>query len=380
MNRKDQSIDEAPSRPWIGEHTERFRAYMIGEKMSKNTILRYLDIVEKFLLWFGKPPEKLTKWDMQRYKQEISPRYSENSMSTMVAGLNQYVEKILERVDLSIKPPKRVFKSKIPLTESEIKRILEEARKPSLTDDGRINNSDTSLRDYALICLMYWGGFRASEVANARISDLDMGNKRMRVHEGKGKDNSIVNLMDTAIQAISEYLKKGRPKPTSPNLDDFLFLSIRGNRITRRNVWEIVKTVSFKAGIEKNVHPHIFRHSMITHMAEKGLSASFIQAQSRHKSLDMVQRYTHLSQRSVRQAYDRAFEQSPCTNTQYCEETALNAPQSPNMQYDVSEVEKRKLQLYDLFIAGKITEEKLDKLLSRLEGNSSQYDPRIELI
>jgi len=355
---KVQSVGKPTPEPWVREEVDRFAVYLRAEKRSESTVQQYGDTVTGFLEWFDRPPKELSKADMQRWKVHLSEQgYCENTMSTRISAVNQYVERILERSKLKIRPPRRVFRSRIPLTEDEVWRVLAEAKQPREGRKGFPNNADMSLRDHAAICLMYYGGLRTSEVINLRLSDLDLDDRKVRVNQGKGMDFSIVNLSNEAVRAVREYLKYGRPAPSKQEHADCVFLSMRGNRIERGGFWPIVKRIAFRAGIEKNVHPHIFRHSMITHMAEKGLSAPFIQAQSRHKSLDMVARYTHLSQQSVRLAYDSVFskrEPKKCAQTQG---TPSESKESGKLELSI---------------------DTLRNLLAMLDGRRSEEPTRIE--
>jgi hypothetical protein len=194
--------------------------------------------------------------------------------------------------------------------------------------------------------------------------------KRLRVNAGKGKNYDMVNLTPEAVQSIREYIEHGRGTPAKGS-EDRLFLSMKGYPLGTTMIRRIIKQVAFEAGITKNVHPHIFRHSMITHMAEKGLSASFIQAQSRHKSLDMVQKYTHLSQKSVRDAYDRAFNGDEV-------EVAVPKPPMPTprpaqgpMYADGGNLREKVLAKY---LDGEIDDTKLEKMLSLIDHE--QVAPR----
>ena len=368
MKSKVQSVGRATSLPQTREEVDRFKDYLRAEKRSENTVDQYGNTLDGFLTWFGKPSKELTKADMQRWKGYLSvdKKYCENSMSTRIAAINQYLEKVLERPDLKMRPPRRVFRSKIPLTEDEVHRVLDEAKKSRAGRKGFPSDLDMNLRDHAAICLMYYGGLRAEEVSNLRLSDLDLDDKKLRVHEGKGMDFSLVNLSEEAVQGVREYLEHGRPMPSKPEYADRLLLSATGIPFRRNKLWAMVKRVAFWAGIEKNVHPHIFRHSMITHMAEKGLSASFIQAQSRHKSLDMVERYTHLSAQSVRVAYDKVF-----SRQEPVEEKTSAQKQSKPIEKEKSDKVDIKERILEAFLDGKISEDKigkLEKLLSAMDG------------
>jgi len=374
MSTRQESVGEATPRPWVREEVERFCAYLRAEKRAERTVEQYGVILLWFLEWFDKPPEHLTEDDMQRWKEHLSVKkgYCENSMSTMIAAVNQYTERILKRQNLKMRPPRRVIRTKIPLTEDEISRILEEAAKPRLGKKGCPNNADASLRDHAAICLMYYGGLRVSEVVNLRISDLDLDKKKLRVHEGKRMDCSIVNLSDEAVESVRTYIEQGRPKPERPECADYLMLSIRGRPIRRDRLLSQVKRIAFWAGIEKNVTPHIFRHSMITHMAENGISASFIQAQSRHKSLDMVQRYTHLHEKSVRDAYDCVFAKKKPVDRNTAPKDLERAQEQGNAPARSAKSDgSLKDRLLERYLHGDLSDDKLgriEKLFSMLDG------------
>ncbi|MEW5747202.1 MAG: tyrosine-type recombinase/integrase [Candidatus Thermoplasmatota archaeon] len=353
----------------VQEQVERFEAFLRAEKRTEATATSYTRSLRLCLEFIGKPVLELQKADMQAWKAHLAEKYCENTMCSMLAAVNCYTSQVIERHDLRMKLPKQVEKEKVPLTEEEVRRVLDEAKRSKIGENGFQAERDTSLRDYALICLMYYGGLRASEAIGVRVANLDLDKKRLRVHAGKGKDYSFVNLSDEAVQAVARYLKAGRPAPES-GYEDYVFLTEGRRPMTRRNLWMMVKKTAFRAGIEKNVHPHIFRHSMITHMAESGLSASFIQAQSRHKSLDDVQRYTHLSEKSRRQAYDRAFggESASVSQRALPEEDAGFGAES------IDEGPERSDRIRDMillkYLNGEISDEKLERLVSLVEHRS----------
>jgi len=336
----------------VSMETERLSAYLRADKKSELTVDLYARSIDQMFRVTGKAPDQLTPEDMQRFKAYMAKNYSENGMYSLLVGVNQYTEHILKRPELKIRPPRRVDIAKIPLTENEVKAIRKTA-----------SERKTGLRDVALVDVMYFGGLRVAEVSKLTISSLDLDMNRLRVNAGKGKNYDMVNLTSEAVQSLREYIEHGRPQ-SAPEMNDRLFLNANGGPLVMTQIRRIVKQVAFEAGITKNVHPHIFRHSMITHMAEKGLSASFIQAQSRHKSLDMVQRYTHLSQKSVRDAYDRAFNGDEV-------EVAVPKPPMPTptpaqgpTHADGNNLRERILEKY---LDGKIDDSRLEMLLAQLD-------------
>jgi len=278
----------------VSREVESFRAVLKSDKKSIGTLRQYTEAVEQMLRHCKKSPEQLTPEDLQSFKGFLSEKYCENAMYCRVVAVNQYTERMLHRLDLKMRPPGMVKVSKIPLTEDEVRAVQKAA-------------SDTSMgrRDLALIDVLYYGGLRCAEVSQLTLSCLDLDKNRLRVNAGKGKNYDMVNLAPEAVQSLRDYIDHERQPKDSE--EDRLFLNKYGMPLGKTGIWRMTKRIALDAGISKDVHPHIFRHSMITHMAEKGLSASFIQAQSRHKSLDMVARYTHLSEKAVRTAYDSVF-------------------------------------------------------------------------
>ena len=340
------SIDQIVSR-----EIERQSAYLRADKKSELTVKSYSRAVEQMFRITGKAPDKLTPEDMQKVKIHLAKKYSDNAMYAVVAAINQYTGRILNRPELRIRPPRMVTVTKIPLTIDEVQAIRKTA-----------SERKTGLRDLALIDVMCYGGLRVAEVTSLTISCLDLDMNRLRVNAGKGKNYDMVNLAPEAVQSLREYIEHGRITPTR-GVSDRLFSCLNGGPLIMSFIRQIVKRIAFEAGIEKNVHPHIFRHSMITHMAEKGVSASFIQAQTRHKSLDMVQRYTHLSQKSVRDAYDSTFGKVASVPGATIPKPPMPAPTpAPGpIHTDGESVRDRILSKY---LDGEISDEKLEKLLS----------------
>jgi integrase/recombinase XerC len=337
----------------VSKEIERQSAYLRADKKSELTVKSYSRAVEQMFRITGKAPDKLTPEDMQKVKVCLSKKYSDNAMYAVVAAINQYTGRILNRPELRIRPPRMVTVTKIPLTIDEVQAIRKAA-----------SERKTGLRDLALIDVMYYGGLRVAEVTSLTISCLDLDMNRLRVNAGKGKNYDMVNLAPEAVQSLRDYIEHGRITPTR-GVPDRLFSCLNGGPLIMSFIRQIVKRIAFEAGIEKNVHPHIFRHSMITHMAEKGVSASFIQAQTRHKSLDMVQRYTHLSQKSVRDAYDSTFGKVTPQIVEPKPPMPVPKPEPAPMYADGGDIRMRILSKY---LDGEISDEKLDKLLSLADG------------
>jgi integrase/recombinase XerD len=180
------------------------------------------------------------------------------------------------------------------LAEPEVTEMLERAGMAAEHPQARA----TALRDRAILELLYAGGLRVSEVTALSTGDLALDAGRVQVC-GKGDKERIVPLGRSAVQALEEYLRQGRPhlarissarKANAARQDATrLFLSLRGMPLTRQWVWRVVKTANGDAS------PHRLRHSCATHMVEHGADLRSVQLMLGHADISTTQVYTHLA-------------------------------------------------------------------------------------
>jgi integrase/recombinase XerD len=180
------------------------------------------------------------------------------------------------------------------LAEPEVNEMLERAAMAASHPQARA----TALRDRAILELLYAGGLRVSEVTTLSTGDLAMDAGRVQVR-GKGDKERIVPLGRTAIEALDEYLREGRPhlaristrRKTGATRNDAakLFLSLRGAPLTRQWIWHLVKAQNNSAS------PHKLRHSCATHMVEHGADLRSVQLLLGHADISTTQVYTHLA-------------------------------------------------------------------------------------
>jgi integrase/recombinase XerD len=180
------------------------------------------------------------------------------------------------------------------LAEPEVVEMLERAGMAASHPQAKA----TVLRDRAILELLYAGGLRVSEVTSLSTGDLAMDAGRVQVR-GKGDKERIVPLGRTAIEALDEYMRQGRPhlarissarKANAARQDATrLFLSLRGMPLTRQWVWHLVKMAKDGAS------PHMLRHSCATHMVEHGADLRSVQTLLGHADISTTQVYTHLA-------------------------------------------------------------------------------------
>ncbi len=158
------------------------------------------------------------------------------------------------------------------------------------------------LRDRAIIELLYASGLRISELANARLENFNFEERIVRV-TGKGNKTRLVPVGQKACEALAAYLSVERPKLVKPRSGSEIFLSARGSKLTTARIWQIVKK---HAGLEKNVYPHLLRHSFATHLLGNGADLRIIQEMLGHADISTTQVYTHVDQQRLK-AVHRQF-------------------------------------------------------------------------
>jgi len=145
-----------------------------------------------------------------------------------------------------------------------------------------------SLRDRAILELLYAGGLRVSELTGLCVADLSLDAGRVLVR-GKGDKERIVPLGALCVKAIGEYLERGRPALIRNGRANQLFLSTRGKALSRQWVWKLVKSS------DSHASPHKLRHSCATHMVEHGADLRTVQTFLGHADIATTQVYTHLA-------------------------------------------------------------------------------------
>jgi integrase/recombinase XerD len=218
--------------------------------------------------------------------------------------------KIKKDPTLNIDLPKQWKVLPKALSRDEIGAMLGEKKFSEKRQDAAQPLNETvrrqalALRDRAMLELLYGGGVRVSEVADARLEDLklEMGYILVR---GKGDKERMVPLGVPAQQALQRYLKTGREvfagKKRTPGNSPLLFLGTGGRRLTRQRVWQLVGKASLSAG--RHASPHMLRHSCATHMVENGADLRTVQTILGHSDISTTQIYTHVALDRLKSVY-----------------------------------------------------------------------------
>jgi integrase/recombinase XerD len=181
------------------------------------------------------------------------------------------------------------------LAEGEVGEMLEKTGVAARAGDA----DGLSLRDHAILELLYAGGLRVGEICALRVEDLHLDMARAQVR-GKGDKERIVPLGRSAVEALERYLALGRPGLVKAGVQRALFLSVRGNPLTRQWVWEMVRG---SAPSGSKASPHKLRHSCATHMVEHGADLRSVQTLLGHADIATTQVYTHVALGRLKQVH-----------------------------------------------------------------------------
>jgi integrase/recombinase XerD len=181
------------------------------------------------------------------------------------------------------------------LSPSEAERLI----------DAAAGTTPRSLRDRALVELLYGAGLRVSEAVGLGRTDVDLEGRLVRA-TGKGSKERVVPLGRPAAEALRRYLARGRPHLDRRHRPE-LFLNAQGGALTRAGVFLVLRRLAEKAGLEPDrVHPHLLRHSFATHLLEGGADLRSVQEMLGHADLSTTELYTHVSDRRRRELYFQA--------------------------------------------------------------------------
>ena len=183
----------------------------------------------------------------------------------------------------------------------------------SLIESARSLSEATSLRDVALLELLYSTGGRVSEIIGINMNDLakvESDNEVIQTIKlrGKGAKERIVPIGSYALNALDNYLVRVRPAlvAKSGKNESALFLNSRGGRLSRQSAWNIVLASAQASGLEGKVSPHVFRHSYATHLLDGGADIRVVQELLGHSSVTTTQIYTLVTIDKIRQSYSSA--------------------------------------------------------------------------
>ncbi|HEY6190667.1 MAG TPA: site-specific tyrosine recombinase XerD [Pyrinomonadaceae bacterium] len=289
-------------RPHRRDLLREYLAYIQVEKgLSVNSLEGYKRDLLRLVAWAetrGKPVEELTRedlrgWIAQLSREGLAPSTVSRAVSA-ARGLFRFLMldghiKTHPAEDLST--PQRGAHLPRFLTEDEMERLL---RAPDIqTAEG--------LRDRAMLEVMYATGLRVSELVSLKLADLDMDGGTIVCH-GKGSKERRIPIGKSATHWLQRYIA-ARAR-SGKGAGARLFLGSNGQGLTRQTAWAMIKRHAAGASLS-NISPHTLRHSFATHLLQRGADSRSVQALLGHSDISTTQIYTHITDRHMRDTYDR---------------------------------------------------------------------------
>jgi integrase/recombinase XerD len=272
---------------------------LLAARRAPRTVDAYRRDLTALREWLGRPVSTATLDDFETYTAQLRA----NGLSTATLARRtaaartffRHLQLIGAREDnpaAEVVLPRRTRKLPQTLSAGEAERLIEAAS----------GTSPRSLRDRALVELLYGAGLRVSEAIGLERHGVDLDERAVRVL-GKGGKERVVPVGREAVEALRRYLARGRPYLDRRHRPE-LFLNAKGGPLTRSGAFLILRRLAETAGLEPGrVHPHLLRHSFATHLIEGGADLRSVQEMLGHADLSTTELYTHVSDRRRRDAY-----------------------------------------------------------------------------
>lgn len=295
--------------PLVRQHLATFLEHLrLVRRASPHTVEAYAKDLEQLLVWLeGKglaAADDITRVDLFALRGYLAERHKRDSTTTIMrrlSAIRTFLRWAVKQGLLVSSPAEALDSPKRP-------RLL--PRTVSVDEAFALCAAPgaataTSLRDRAVIELLYGAGVRVSELCGLNLSDVDLSQCTLRVL-GKGRKERMVPFHDQCRRALGRYLSEARPLLSGANQGDALFLGERGGRLSDRVVRRFLARYGLEVGARGRVHPHKLRHAYATHLLEGGADLRGIQELLGHASLGTTQRYTHVDLARLSRVYDAA--------------------------------------------------------------------------
>ena len=225
---------------------------------------------------------------------------SANSMNRALAALRGLYKYLIQEKIITSSPLTNIDLAKVWMRLPDT--ISKEEMNVILIQPG--NSTAATVRDSAMLELLYATGIRVSELINLTMNSVNW-QVGFLVVMGKGSKERIVPVGKTAYDCTRLYVDNARPQLMQKKTTDVLFLNRFGTKFTRQGLWKIVIKYAKKAGLQKKVHPHTFRHSFATHLLEGGADLRTVQVMLGHADISTTQIYTHITRERLREIHQK---------------------------------------------------------------------------
>lgn len=292
---------------------ERYREHLLVSNYAPGTIKSHLFYLKRFFAYLRENAiteiTAVTKETIRDYQthlyEEINFKGQPNSVLSQNNAFNvvkSFFRFLCENDYLVGDPAREISYAQIPkrlprsiLTQAEMRKLL------------HAPDTKTALgyRDRTILEVLYSSGIRREELSSLLLADVDYNDGFLRVNAGKGKKDRVVPIGKIACRYLQNYITSVRPSLIRNPYNNHLFLSLKGNKLSKNVLWEIVKRYARKARIKKHVSPHTFRHTCATLMLRNKANIRHIQELLGHASLNSTQVYTSVSITDLKEVHSR---------------------------------------------------------------------------
>lgn len=267
------------------------------KKLGDNTINSYMLDLEDFFKTFNGSIESCTKKDILAYISSING-LEVSTVNRHISSLKSFFNYLVDESIIKVSPMEEV---------SSLKKAKKLPKYLSISEVNKLLNiplnSEFDYRNKAMLELMYATGLRVSELVSIEYSNIDFENSIIRIN-GKGKKERIIPLGEVASYYLKIYLSDYRSKLLKRNTYNQVFLNNHGKPITRQGFNYILENIRELTGIEKEITPHVLRHSFATHLLEGGADIRSIQEMLGHENISTTNIYTEVVNDVLRSNYE----------------------------------------------------------------------------
>ena len=278
-------------------------ALWLEDGLARNTLDSYRRDLKPLAAWLlkqrARPIEQAAHADLQGY---LAHRYAQHtrasSAARLLSSLKRFYRWLLRQNRISIDPTLNIDTPKLPrglpksLTEADVDNLL--AAPDASTARGE--------RDRAMLEVLYASGLRVSELVTLTLPQINQNDGVVRVL-GKGSKERLVPLGEEALASVRRYIAHGRAELLSGKTTNALFVTARGEAMTRQSFWQIIKRHAFAAQIKAAVSPHVLRHAFATHLLNHGADLRVVQLLLGHSDISTTQIYTHVARERLKQLH-----------------------------------------------------------------------------
>ena len=274
------------------------------KKLSENTLQSYkrdLDQFKKYIEACQVPYHRVKNEDVEDYIKELQENGKKaSSISRCIASIRSFYQFALKNKKVKADPTSRVqspkIEKKVPsiLTSKEVEILLNQPKDIDLK----------GIRDKAMLEFAYATGMRVTEIISLNVEDIDF-EEGVVLCESHAKSRSIP-LGALSLKALSEYVDNTRKILIKSEEEKALFVNVNGTRLTRQGFWKIIKYYKEQAHINKEITPHVLRHSFATHLLQNGADLKAIQTMLGHSDISSTQVYMQFQDENLKSVYNKA--------------------------------------------------------------------------